>query len=399
MKTERRQFLRTLGLFAAGGTVVPMAVQGNATGYFISETLKNNMPREYPNEVKQLVQENTCIDMLGTHGNWIQRRQGMTLTNYWERIPSSFTEEDFLFVKKAGIDVFGWGAMNPTYEKMLQFMALQNGLVASNPQFFERIDTKAKLKNLQSSGKIGILITNQNSEHFRTVKDVAVFYAMGQRVSQLTYNGKNRLGCGAFEDTDTGITPFGIEIVQEMNKIGMGVDVSHCADKTTMGAIEVSTKPVLITHGSCRSLAKGVARAKTDEAIKAVAKTGGVIGIPILRFMVREKEPVNVEHFLAHIDHVAQIAGIEHVGIGSDQGLYTEDYGSREWRKARLENAPAKYQCHTNDDYLLTIEGLNHPFRTYDIAEGLLKKGYTDEHVKMVLGKNFQRALIEIFNH
>ncbi|TKG84219.1 hypothetical protein EYV94_28810, partial [Puteibacter caeruleilacunae] len=71
----------------------------------------------------------------------------------------------------------------------------------------------------------------------------------------------------------------------------------------------------------------------------------------------------------------------------------------REWRKARLENAPAKYQCHTNDDYLLTIEGLNHPFRTYDIAEGLLKKGYTDEHVKMVLGKNFQRALIEIFNH
>ena len=95
--------------------------------------------------------------------------------------------------------------------------------------------------------------------------------------------------------------------------------------------------------------------------------------------MIREKEPVTIEHFLNHIDHVAQLVGIEHVGIGSDQGLYTEDYGEREWRKNRLGNAPKKYQIHTNEDYLLTIEKLNHPHRTYDIAEGLITKGYKDE--------------------
>lgn len=179
----------------------------------------------------------------------------------------------------------------------------------------------------------------------------------------------------------------------------MAIDVSHCGDKTTLQGIQASDKPVLITHGACRAIAKGVARAKTDEAIKAMAKTGGVIGIPILRFMIREKEPVDIDHFFDHIDHVVQLVGIEHIGIGSDQGLYTEDYGEKAWRKSRLENAPAKYQTHTNDDYLLTIEGLNHPFRTYDIVEGLIKRGYSDQHITMIMGGNFERALKNIFMH
>ena len=88
------------------------------------------------------------------------------------------------------------------------------------------------------------------------------------------------MGCGAFEDTDTGLTSYGKEVVERMNQVGMVVDVSHCGDKTTMEGIEASSKPVLITHGACRGIAKGVARAKTDEAIKAMAKTGGVIGMP-----------------------------------------------------------------------------------------------------------------------
>jgi membrane dipeptidase len=394
---ERRQFIKKIGVAATAGFLAPTLMSHRNTSETTNKT--QDALKQYSEKAIQVVNEATCIDMLSTHGNWIIKRDGMTLTDLWERVPGSFTKEDHQFVIEAGINVFGWGNMFPTYEEMLQFMAFQNGIVASNPQYFMRIDTKEKLKQINTSNKIGLLITNQNSEHFRTTEDVDLFYALGQRVSQLTYNGKNRLGCGAFEDIDTGLTAYGAEIIKRMNHVGMGVDVSHCNDKTTLDAITVAEKPVLITHGACRSLAKGVARAKTDEAIKAMAKTGGVIGIPILRFMVREKEPVTIDHFLNHIDHVAQLVGIEHVGIGSDQGLYTEDYGSEAWRKARLENAPAKYQCHTNEDYLLTIEGLNHPYRTYDIAEGLIKRGYTNEHIKMVLGENFKRALIDIFKH
>lgn len=404
MKSNRRKFIKNIGITAAGVATAPALLSCKAETKEASQIETSVVTKEfeelkkYSAKAKKLVDETTCIDMLGTHGTWTQERNGIPLGKLWETVPGSFTEEDYQFVKSCGIDVFGWGSMNPTYDSMLKFTAVQNGIVAGNPSYFERIDTKEKLRNINTSGKIGLLITNQNSSQFRNLEDVDMFYSLGLRVSQLTYNGKNDLGCGAFEDVDTGLTDYGKKIVTRMNEVGMGVDVSHCGDKTTLGGIEASSKPVLITHGACRAIAKGVARAKTDEAIKAMAATGGVIGIPILRFMIREKEPVHFDHFLSHIDHVVQLVGIEHVGIGSDQGLYTEDYGEREWRKMRLENAPAKYQTHTNEDYLLTIEGLNHPYRTYDIAEGLIKKGYSDEHVKMVLGENFKRVLIEIFN-
>jgi len=398
--TERRKFIKNLGVATTGGILLPstMSFKSKEPEFFKSQT-DHTILKNYSNETIELVVKTTCIDMLGTHGNNAHQRNGMPLSQLWEKIPNSFTQEDYEFVLGCGINIFGWGNMIPTYEGMLQYMASQNGIVASNPDFFTRIDTKEKLRTVNKSNKIGLLITNQNSNHFRTLDDVNLFYSLGQRVSQLTYNGKNKLGCGAFEDVDTGITEYGKQVVQRMNEVGMGVDVSHCADKTTLGGIEASSKPVLITHGACRTIAKGVARAKTDEAIKAMAKTGGVIGIPILRFMIREKEPVNIDHFFNHIDHVADLVGIEHVGIGSDQGLYTEDAMGKEYTRYRLENAPAKYQCHTNEDFLITIDKLNHPHRTYDIAEGLLKRGYKDEHVKMVLGENFKRALIEIFNH
>ncbi|SIS72170.1 membrane dipeptidase [Zobellia uliginosa] len=401
MTSKRRTFIKHLGATVAGMTVLPLSASPSADPKQNYLPIKEGKERKaYSVKARRLIKETACIDMLSTFGDDYHKRDGKSLTTLWQSVPASFTHEDYQFVRDAGVTVFGWGNMIPTYDDMLKFMAIQNGIIASNPHYFERIDTKSKLEKLSSSNKIGLLITNQESSHFRSVDDVDLFYGLGQRVSQLTYNGKNRLGYGAFEDSDSGISSFGKQIVRRMNQVGMGVDLSHCGDKTTLGGIEACEGvPALITHASCRALAKGLARAKTDEAIKAMAKTGGVIGIPILRFMISEKEPVYIEHFLNHIDHVAQLVGIEHVGIGSDQALYTEDYGDLQLRKDTLNNAPTKYQCHTNENYLLTIEKLNHPFRIYDIAEGLIKKGYKDEHIKMVLGDNFKRALTQIFKH
>lgn len=400
---NRRDFIKKAGVSALAIAAMPGRVA--CSNEQVAEEHKPKtkvLPKElnkYSQKTKHLVNEATCMDMLGTYSNWYHKRNDIPLSQLWFNSPNAFTKEDFDFVMSCGINVFGWGSMKPSYESMLQFMAEQNGIIASNPNFFERIDTKEKLQNISTSNKIGMLITNQNSNHFRTLEDIDLFYGLGQRVSQLTYNGENKLGCGAFVDKDTGLTDYGKQVVERMNQVGMAVDVSHCGDKTTLEGIAASQQPVLITHGACRGIAKGVARAKTDAAIKAMAKSGGVMGIPILRFMVKAQEPVHFNDFINHIDYVAQLVGIDHVGIGSDQGLYTEDTPDKEWRKNRLENAPAKYQTHTNKDYLLTIDGLNHPYRTYDIAEGLIKKGYSDEAVKKVLGNNFQRVLMQIFKH
>ncbi len=109
-----------------------------------------------------------------------------------------------------------------------------------------------------------------------------------------------------------------------MNEVGMLIDVSHCGDRTTLDAIELSPKPIAITHSNCRAL-NNHPRLKTDEAIRKLAAKGGVMGITGVRMFVQDKEPTTVEHIVDHIDHVVKLVGIEHVGIGSDSDLIGYD--------------------------------------------------------------------------
>jgi microsomal dipeptidase-like Zn-dependent dipeptidase len=103
-----------------------------------------------------------------------------------------------------------------------------------------------------------------------------------------------------------------------MQRVGMTVDLSHCADRTTLDGIAAATKPVVFTHGAARGLMPGYARCKSDEALKALARNGGVMGIAFIRFMIRPEAPVTVEHVVDHFDYVIKLVGAEHVGIGSD---------------------------------------------------------------------------------
>jgi membrane dipeptidase len=196
-----------------------------------------------------------------------------------------------------------------------------NGFIAGYNDWKKRIDSAMGLEAIKKSGKMGILLSLQTSNHFRTPDDVNTFFGLGQRVSQLTYNQANLIGSGFIEPRDGGLTDFGVSIVERMNKVGMGIDVSHCGDQTTLDAVELSKQPVLITHAGCRALVPNSARNKTDEMIQKMAAKGGVMGISFIRFMVRGEEPVTVEHLLDHFDYVTRLVGIQHVGIGSDFAL------------------------------------------------------------------------------
>jgi membrane dipeptidase len=194
---------------------------------------------------------------------------------------------------------------------------------------------------------------------------------MGQRVSQLTYF-PNRIGGGSSDPRDGGLTEYGAQIVERMNQVGMAVDISHCADRTTLDAIAASRKPVLITHSNCRALAPGVARCKPDEVIRAAARNGGVLGITAVRRFVRAAGNVTIEDVLDHFDHAVKLVGVEHVGLGSDFDL----------------------DPHPSYD----IPGLNHSNRVYELTEGLLRRGYADRDVSLMLGGNFQRTLQQIWS-
>ncbi len=200
-----------------------------------------------------------------------------------------------------------------------------------------------------------------------------------------TYDFENRL------ITKGGIT-ITVAIVERMNQVGMAVDVSHCGDRTSLDACEVSRQPVLITHSNCRALVPHP-RCKTDEAIRAMAKSGGVMGITGVRMFVRDREPTTIEHLLDHFDHVAKLVGVEHLGVGSDMDLDGYD----DLPEAENKQLRAAYKDSYAFRERLDIEGVDHPKRMFDLTEGLLRRKYSDAHIAAVLGGNFQRVLGQVW--
>src|SRR6185369_5376720 len=345
---------------------------------------------EYSGKAIDLIGRTTVIDMLSVLTLDFNKQ------SKWFKDPDTFTAADFQPYKESGINVFhpavGMGGPN-AYESVLQFFASWNGFLANGQDYFMRIDSVADLKRVKQSGKLGIILGVQNSEQFRRPDDVDFFRGLGQRVSQLTYNARNLIGNGSTERRDEGISDFGVSIIERMNKVGMAVDVSHCGDRTTLDAFEISKKPVLITHSNCRALVPGHPRLKTDEAIKKVGEAGSVMGITGVRMFVKGDEPTTVEHVLDHFDHVRQLIGPEHLGVGSDIDLYGYDAMPPELNKQLRAAYKGSYGFREKID----IEGLNHPKRIFDLTEGLIRRKYSDADVEGILGGNFERVLSQIW--
>lgn len=379
----RREAITRMGLAAAGVLTAPMINRGR---YRIFA----NAPTEYSSRAIDLLARSTVIDMLSVLTLDFARQ------DKWMADPDTFTAADIQPFKDSGIDIIhpaiGLGGMN-AYETALKWFASWNAFIANHDTHFIRIDSPADLARVKKSGKLGVILGLQNSGHFRNPADVDYFRSLGQRVSQLTYNSRNLIGNGATERRDDGISDFGVAIIERMNKVGMAVDVSHCGDRTTLDAFEISKKPVLITHSNCRALVPGHPRVKTDEAIKKVRDSGGVIGITGVRMFVKVDEPTTVEHVLDHFDHVKKLIGSEHLGVGSDIDLYGYDKMPPELNKQLRAGYKGSYAFRERID----VEGLDHPKRMFDLTEGLIRRKYSDAEIEGVLGGNFKRVLAQIW--
>lgn len=299
----------------------------------------------------------------------------------WQRDPAAFSASDFGLLESTGIKVFHpaveTGRANAR-EAALRWLASWDALLRSAGCFFARIDTADALADAPGGGRLGVVLGFQDADHFDAVADVETFFELGQRVSQLTYNGRNRLGSGCYVAPDRGLTPFGAEVVQAMNRVGMAIDVSHCGERTSLEAIEVSAVPVLITHANCRALVPSQPRCKSDVLLRAMARRGGVVGITIVRAFVARTNP-SLADLLDHFDHAASVAGVEHVGLGSDVDA------------SALDPATGR------PDPIYRVRGLEPEARVFQIADGLLRRGWIADDVRLVLGGNFRRALRAIW--
>jgi membrane dipeptidase len=366
---DRREFLRA-GLLAGLGTLASPALP---FGRLFAAPASTG-PR-HSSRALDLVASSNVIDMLGLLTlDWEKLYA-------WQRDPGKFREADFRTLQASGVNVFH-PAVDPNvgdaYAASRGWIAGWNRLLTAHPQYFQRILQAADLDRAAQEKKIGILVGFQNSDHFRTAADVPLFHRLGQRVSQLTYNARNRIGTGCKEKVDTGLSEYGAQVVQAMNEVGMAIDLSHCSDRTTRETIHLSRVPVLVTHSNCRALAPHP-RCKSDESIRALAARGGVMGITVLPAFVRPGGEATVENILDHFDHVIRLVGIEHVGLGSDSDLDAVDPKTGQVR--------ARYR----------VKGLQNARRVFDLVEGMIRRGYTDEHIRLVLGGNFRRVLGEIW--
>lgn len=340
-----------------------------------------------------LVRGNLVIDMLS-----IMADLGDMLTAGFSDNPKlgdafAISKEQVEKLRSTGVNVFHPAVGLSTYDEALSFIGRMNAYVAEHPDVFRRIETVADIDDAMAKGLLGYIVGVQNSSHFQTPDSVNEFHTLGQRVSQLTYNSQTLIGSGSTDRADGGISDFGAAIVARMNEVGMAVDVSHCGDRTTLDAFELSRSPVLITHSNVRKLADGHPRCKSDEAIKKMAAKGGVMGITGVRNFVRAKEPTTIEHVLDHIDYVAKLAGVEHVGIGTD--MDPDGYDDVP------EPAYSALKSGYNESYKfrgkLDTDGFDHPQKIFNLAEGLIRRGYSDDNIKLILGGNFRRALSEIW--
>ncbi len=345
---------------------------------------------EYSERAVRLVRESLVIDMLN---QFLYRQDMQGKLREWMTKPGAFTRADFERFRDSGINAASFGNGSDSYESGFELFARWNSFLAAYPDWLLRINTAADFLRAKTSGRYGILFGMQNSAHFRGPADVDLFYGLGQRSGQLTYNFRTLSGNGAFERRDDGVSEFGVRLIERMNQVGMAVDCGHAGDRTMLDAFELSKKPVIISHANCRALYPDYPRCVTDEAIRAMAKGGGVMGINFISSMVKAHEPTTVDDVIDHFDHVRDLVGVEHVGVGSDMGIESNDFMPAESLARMLAGMNPKYKVHHRE----AVEHLDHPKRIYDLTEGLVRRKYTDEQIRLVLGENWRRVLSTIW--
>ena len=374
--TSRRKWLKAMAAGAVAGSLSPSLFAAAKAAY---------PPRDYPARVRAVIERALVIDMLAP------LKIDFEPEAYAGRLTADLATE----YRGSGIDVMhhSIGFYGPrAREEVLGYLAAWQGYVARNADVFCVVGVAQDLDRAKALGKVGVIMGVQNADHFQTVEDVKYFHQLGQRCAQLTYNTQNYLGTGGTERVDSGLTDYGIAIVKAMNETGMLVDVSHCGDRTTLDAIEASAKPIAITHSNCRAL-NNHPRLKTDEAIRKLAAKGGVMGITGVRNFIRNREPTTVEHMVDHIDHVAKLVGIEHVGIGSDADLNGYD----DMPPHQLKMLRGLYKASYAFRDKLDTDGFDHPKKIYDLTEALVRRGYSDGDIELVLGGNFRRLLGQVW--
>jgi membrane dipeptidase len=295
-------------------------------------------------------------------------------------VPSPKAHTDLARLREGGVGgVFfaayvaaSYGLGPRAYERGLEVIETIHHLVDQYPNDFAFATTGAQIETAHKQGKIAALIGVEGGHAIDdSLDNLREFYKRGARYMTLTHTNTNHWADSSGDINDpkverhNGLTDFGKDVVREMNRLGMMVDISHVADRTFYDALAVSTAPLIASHSACRALAD-VPRNMTDEMITELAKKGGVVQVNFYcNFLTNAKPPrATLDDVVAHIDHIRKIAGINAIGIGSDFD--------------GIDCAPV---------------GLEDVSKFPNLTRALLEKGYSAADIRKIYGGNLLRVM------
>ena len=270
-----------------------------------------------------------------------------------------------------------------SFDNTMQVLARYRSYVSSHPDQYVLALTVEDIRKAKESGKLAVAFDLEGSDPLLgNLNMISLYYDLGVRQMLLAYNKDNRAAGGCMEG-NIGLTDFGKDVIKEMNRVGMVVDVSHMGYRATMEAFEVSQAPVIFSHSNPNGLRQH-ARNISDEQIRACAQSGGVIGINGIGDFLGG---ISSELIVQNIEYVMNLAGPEHVGLGLDYVIDKQELIEY------IETYPDIFPPEKIKDYLSFVEPEQFP----EFTELLCQKGYSEQIIRGILGGNFLRVAEQVW--
>jgi len=298
----------------------------------------------------------------------------------------SFSEVEFRVpqIQNSGVTGFfeAVEAMTENFQESMEMLGNYINRIKKHPDFIPAFKAE-DFKRAKNEGKQAVMFQIEPQTFEKNLDNVNIAFGLGIRMAILTSNTRNYVADGCGERTDEGLSNFGIDVVERMNQVGMLVDVSHVGTRSTLDTIEISEDPIVANHVGARALYLQCRRLKTDKVLQALAEKGGMAGVSAIPNQLSGKNEQGIEDVMNHVDYITNLIGVDHVGIGLDNlfGDHVELHRRSDGSLFTLK----RINQELNAPFMWGIES---PEEWPNITRGLVSRGYSDQEIEKILGKN-----------
>ncbi|MFO8078848.1 MAG: membrane dipeptidase [Armatimonadota bacterium] len=293
--------------------------------------------------------------------------------------------------------------VGPALTRALRGTARFTQVCDRRPDFWQKATRSAEVREAFDEGRRAMFFSANNppahvgfEDGYDVLTWLETFHRFGYRVMHLTYNRRNFVGDGCTEPSNAGLSDFGFQVVEMMNKFGILIDTPHSGIQTTLDACEASAAPVAATHTVCRDIS-GHPRGKTDEQLRAIAETGGFAGMTCIPWFLADHG--TIVDLLDHIEHAIDVMGIDHVGIGTDVAFSAPPpvepemkpipRGRNRWWALWPEGTRSPAPEVSRESSHGSLNWICWPWFT----TGLLMRGHSEDEIAKIAGGNILRVL------